>query len=380
MSTTDHGLLRGRRAVVAFASVALVLAFPQPALASVSAAADSTPNVNGTVYAIAQVGDLTIIGGDFTRVGGRTRLHAAAIRSDGTLDPNFDPAPNGSVRAIAGSADGGTVFLGGTFSTAGGAARANLAAVDASTGTAVVSWQADTTGGSPGVRALATAADRLYVGGTFSGIDGTGRASLVALDAAAGNLISSFHPRANAGITAIRASSDGAKVYAGGAFSRIGGQIRSGGAAELWTSTGDATAFNPSEFGDRTITIGLSPDDSRLYFSTPNNYVFAYDLDSNVPVWVRKTSGDTQAIAVSATDVYIGGHFSQVVTYKIKRSFLASLNAADGTVTGWDPNPQGGRMGVWAITLTPTSAMAGGTFTTVGDEEQVRFARFPGTP
>jgi hypothetical protein len=369
---------RGRRVAVAAAGLVLI-ATPQPAGATTSTVTAETGRVNGTVYAIAQVGDRTIIGGEFTRVDGRLRNNIAAIRADGSLDLGFNPSTDGIVRALAGSADGSTVYVGGRFTTAGGAARANLAAVDATTGVALPTWVADTSGGSPLVQALATSGDRLYVGGTFSGIDGTGRASLAALDAA-GDLVPGFRSRANNGVKAIRVSPDGGTVYAVGAFSKIGGLDRPWGVGAVSSSTGDATTWNPAEGSDLAITVGLSPDGSRLYFSTPDNLLFSYDTASNTPVWVRKTSGDTQAIYPTASEVYIGGHFSQIVTYKIKRTFLASLNAADGTVTPWDPNPSGGTMGVWAITPTPDSLSVGGTFTTVGGVERVRFARFIGTP
>lgn len=369
-----------RNVLVVLASILAFVSSTQGAFASPSVETDATPRVNGPVYAIAQVGDLTIIGGEFTMVGGKPRSNAAAIRADGTLDPTFNPSPDGVVRAIAGSADGSTVFLGGRFDNAGGAPRANLAAVDTATGTALSTWQVDTAGTSPGVRALAIHGNSLYVAGTFSTIQGKSRASLAAVDAAAGEVLTGFRSRANSLVRALALSPDGTKIYAAGAFSKIGGADRTFAVAELMASTGDATAFNPQEGSDQVLAVGLSPDGSRLYYSTPNNYLFAYDVTSDVPVWVRKTSGDTQAIAVSGTEVYIGGHFSQIVTYKIKRNFLASLRPEDGTVTDWNPDPIGGDMGVWAITLTPTSLMAGGTFTTVNGTERVRFARFPGTP
>ncbi|WP_432479231.1 hypothetical protein [Nocardioides sp. GXQ0305] len=362
------------------AALALAL-LPQAAQASVSESTDSTPRVNGPVYAIAQVGDLTIIGGQFTTVGGKPRLNAAAIRADGTLDPNFVPDPDGIVRAVAGSPDGSTVYLGGRFDSAGGAARANIAAVSATSGAVLPDWQADTTGGSPGIHALAQAGDRLYVGGSFSGIDGTVRASMVALDTA-GNVVSGFRSRANGLVRAIRVSPDTTKVYAGGAFSKLGGADRPYGIGEILATNGDATGFSPSTGGALAITLGLSPDGSRLYFSTPDNMLYAYDVASNAPAWSRKSAGDVQAIAPSATELYVGGHFSQftIGSAKVKRHFLASLNPGDGTMTSWDPDPQGGDNGVWAITLTPTALLAGGTFTTVDGVERVRFARFPGTP
>lgn len=375
---TPHLVLGARRAAAAVAALAIVAA-PSSAQASVSQTSDVTPRVNGPVYAIAQVGDLTVIGGEFTTVGGKPRQNVAAIRADGTLDPTFNPGADGIVRALAVSTDGTTVYVGGRFDNAGGAPRANVAAVDAVTGAALTSWQADTTGASPGVTALEVHDTRLYVGGTFSGIDGTVRASLVALTSV-GDVVSTFRPRANAGMKAIRVSPDGSTVYAAGQFSKLGGLDRPWGVGAVLATTGDATAWNPATGGDRALTLGLSPDGSRIYFSSPNNYLFAYDTASDTPAWVLKTSGDTQAIAPTASEVYFGGHFSQIVTYKLKRNFLASVNAADGTATSWQPDPIGGDMGVWAITLTPNALQVGGTFTTVDGVERVRFARFAGTP
>ena len=80
-----------RRAAAVLAALAIALG-AQPAHASVSETSDPTPRVNGPVYAIAQVGDLTVIGGEFTMVGGKPRQNVAAIRADGTLDPTFDPS------------------------------------------------------------------------------------------------------------------------------------------------------------------------------------------------------------------------------------------------------------------------------------------------
>ena len=55
--------------------LSLLLMLPQAAYASVSATSDDTARVNGTVYAVAQVGTRTIIGGEFTTVGGVLSAH-----------------------------------------------------------------------------------------------------------------------------------------------------------------------------------------------------------------------------------------------------------------------------------------------------------------
>lgn len=371
---------RTRRGLIAVGAVLALVAAPQSAFASVSVTPDATPKVNGKVLSVAQVGTRTIIGGLFTEVGGKPRLNVAAIREDGTLDPNFNPTVNGEVWAIAGSEDGSRVFLGGLFSTVGGTPRANLAAVDAASGAVVADWQADTTGTQPNVAALAVSGPRVYVAGRYSGIDGTTRKRLVALGVDDGDVVTAFKPAPDGILKGVKVSSDGSKVYAGGSFVTIGGQPRPNGAAELLASTGEATAFAPSLGGGKVTAVGLSPDDSRMYFGTENNTLFAYDLTSNLPAWSIKASGNTQSIAVSPTEVYIGGHFSQIVTGKIPRMFIASLNPGDGSVTAWDPKMTGGSKGVWALAITPTHLIAGGVFATIGGVKHKYFARFSGTP
>lgn len=370
----------GRSAGFLCAVLALVLVAPHAASASVSSAPDSTVQVNGKVFAIAQVGDRTIIAGQFTAAGGQARDNVAAILADGSLDQTFDPRSDGPVYALAGSADGSRIVLGGAFTQVDGAARANLAAVDA-TGELVTSWQADTAGQSPDVKSLAIHGERVYVGGKFAGIDGAPRRKLAAVDLASGDVILPFRPQPNGGVFEVVTSPDGTKVYAGGGFTSLGGLPRSNGAAELSADSGVPTAFDPSTGGGRVITVALSRDGSQFYFSTSNNTLFRYDpAASNEPVWAIKTSGDTQAIGVSETEVYIGGHFSQITTYKVKRAYFASLYPADGTLTPWDPKAEGGKMGVWAIELTESQLLTGGVFKKFDGVFQKGFARFSGTP
>lgn len=362
------------------ATMSLVVAVPSAAFAGVGTAPDDTARVNGTVYAIAQVGDLTIIGGSFTTVGGQPRSNIAAIRPNGRLDPNFKPDVNGTVYAIAGSADASTVFIGGLFGSAGGAARANLAAVDAVSGTALPDWVADTTGTTPEVLTLAVSGPRLYVGGRFGGIDGTLRKRIAAVDAGAGNVIKSFNPAPDlAAVRNLAVSPDGTRVFAAGAFTYIGGQSRPNSVAELFAATGLATSFNPSLGGGRVTAMNISPAGDRVYFGTENNTLFAYDATSDHPAWTIKTGGDTQAIAVTPTEIYFGGHFGQVLTYKAKRQWIASARP-DGTLTDWNPMLGGGSMGVWALATTATHLLVGGEFTSVAGVNHPRFARFAGTP
>jgi hypothetical protein len=358
-------------------AAAIVLLAPGTADASVSITPDVTDKVSaGGVRAMVNVGDRTFIGGSFTGVGGQARSNVAAIKSDGKVDRLFTAGTNGKVLALAASEDGSVIFLGGTFAEAGGAPRANLAAVDAVTGEAVAGWQADTIGVNPDVNTLAVDGNRLYVGGRFTGIDGSSRNRMVALDATTGDLVSEFRPAPNGGVTKILVSPDGATVYAGGAFNTLGGAPRLA-AGSVEAANGAATSFAPTGDGGYAVTIGLSPDGERFFYGTANNTLFAYDpAISNDPVWSIKTSGNTQTIAVSNDELWIGGHFSQILTGKIKRNFIASLDPVDGSLNDWNPECTGLKQGVWALTLEGTHLHVGGYFSGFGTVKQRGYARF----
>ena len=379
--TRQSASRRLRRATVG--ALAIVLLSPGIAGATVKVTPDPTDKVtsSGGVYGMAHAGGRTFIGGLFTSVGGQDRANVAAIKADGDVDEQFAPDVNGKVLAVAASEDGKTIFLGGMFTQVEGQPRANLAAVDAVTGQPLDDWTADTTGTYPDVASLAVSGDQLYVGGRFTGIDGTTtHKRLVAINTLTGDLNKAFKPRPNKGVREVVVSPDGFTVYAGGAFTKLAGQDRLA-AGSVWADTGAVTPFAPTANGGNAVTIALSPDGKRFFYSTENNMLFAYDpAASNDPVWQLKTSGNTQAIAVSDDEMWIGGHFSQIVTNHIDRPFIASLDPLDGSVTDWNPECYGGKQGVWALVLEGTHLHAGGLFAGFGTIKQRGYARFSEVP
>lgn len=339
----------------------------------------NTCELVGVVYAMAQIGDRTYIGGSFTAVSGQPRANLAAIRGDGTVDPTWTPTTDGIVYALAPSSDGTKVFVGGTYATINGTAR-RLAAVTADTGALVPGWTTTTSNNT--VRALvADAADRLYVGGNFSRIGGKAITRLAAVSQSTGAVDAAFAPTPNNTVRALALSDDGSDLYAGGSFTSIDGQSRPG-AAELAPTTGAVTSFAPTE-GGVAISMDVSPT-GRLFFGTTNNRTFAYDPGGdNAPEYRVRTSGDVQAILATETEVYVGGHFSGFPEAKINRLHIASFNAADGSVTAWDPGANGS-YGVWAFGLTRTALSpaqphhlsVGGDFTRVANVARRGYARW----
>jgi hypothetical protein len=373
--------VRTRRAItVAAAVLSLAVVTPTAAYASVSATADATARVNGTVYAVAPAADgRTFIGGDFTQVASVTHNRLAAIRANGTVDPAFVPDIDGRVNAVAVSADGATVYVGGTFTSVDGEAHANLAAVDAATGAVRSSWSADTTGDAPDVLGLAVVGTKLYVAGRFTGIDGTTRKRLVALDVS-GNVITGFNPAPTGTVRVIAPSVDGTRLFVAGAFNAVGSLSRAG-VAELNPTTGKSLAFAVPGVGSLVVAMGISPAGDKLYYGVADNRVLAFDTaGTGTQLWTIKNGGDTQAIDASDTEVYLGGHFGNNITDKVKRQWIESVSPSTGAVTSWDPKLSGGSLGVWAITATPTSLLVGGEFTSADGQVLRRFARFSGTP
>ena len=66
------------------------------------------------------------VGGDFNALGSMVRPHLARVRLDGSLDLDFNPAPDGPVAALA-VEPGGNVLVGGSFTNISGSHQPGLA-------------------------------------------------------------------------------------------------------------------------------------------------------------------------------------------------------------------------------------------------------------
>src|SRR3954470_15246414 len=129
------------------------------------------PDINGSVLAAVPDGaGGQFIGGAFTSVGGVARNRLAHLRADHSLDPDWNPNANGTVRALARSTSGDTIFIGGDFTNVGGTSRSRLAEVPTSGAGAVTAWNPSASGS---VHALAVSATDVYVGGIFGSVGGT---------------------------------------------------------------------------------------------------------------------------------------------------------------------------------------------------------------
>ena len=222
-----------------FATAEAGAATPQEVVVSENPA-DWTPYVSdGEVRAIVQIGTKVYVGGSFTQFQEpgqplitRTGLFAADA-TNGRIDTGFSPVLNGVVHTLAAAPDG-NLFVGGSFTQVNGVARTGLVKLDAATGATIASFTARTNGE---VHELALSGNRLFLAGYFGTVNGVARTKAAAVDRTTGALDPSFNfvfsdPMLNSSgvgalqVTDLALTPDGSRLIAIGNFTKVGGVAR----------------------------------------------------------------------------------------------------------------------------------------------------------
>jgi hypothetical protein len=172
-------VLRG----IAAAGIAATLAVAGMGTASASPAigrvvstnpVNYTPNItDGAAYKSAEANGMLYVGGSFTSVtaaagtspaGTFTRNHVLAFNAaTGSISTSFAPNVNGDVWAIVPS--GTSLYIGGSFTSVNGVARRGLAKINATTGAVDTAFNAGIASGM--VTESALVSGRLIISGTF---------------------------------------------------------------------------------------------------------------------------------------------------------------------------------------------------------------------
>ena len=243
------------------------------------------PTANKAVNALAISGSTVYVGGEFTKIDVETtRERLAAICATANCEGEvaagkptaWNPKANGIVERLAIS--GSTAYAGGAFTKIGTEPRERLAAIcatakcegEVAAGKATA-WNPKANGV---VETLAISGTTVYAGGTFTEVGGSSRERLAAIcatakcegEVAAGKA-TAWNPKANGVVETLAIS--GTTVYAGGAFTEVGGSSRERLAAICATAkcegevaAGKATAWNPNPNGS---VAALTISGSTLY-------------------------------------------------------------------------------------------------------------------
>ncbi len=324
-------LVAGLAVVTAVPALALLAAVPSTAdtapargiPATVTADALPTVQVDGVVWSQAVIGTTVYAGGNFTtarpagaapgtRTVPRTHLLAFDIRT-GKLVTRFAPTLNGQVTAVAAAADGKRVYVGGSFTRVNGVRRYRMAAFDTATGALISTFRPafDST-----VRALAVRAGTVYAGGSFTAVNGVARRRLAAVTTRAGAL-TPWAPAADDAVLSMVRTPDGTAVVVGGRFTRLAGVAALGlGAVDAVRGRSRPFAANKViKDGGPTAGITSLTTDGRLVYGTGfafggGNFegTFAANPATGKIVWLEDCHGDTYSAAVSGGAVYTAGH------------------------------------------------------------------------
>lgn len=364
-----------------------MLAVPVAATAA-SATVPATPahsvGFDDEVAAVAYHDGTAYVGGSFRYATGTQRVgrnFVAAVHAGTGKLAAWAPTVDGPVTAIAVS--GNTVYLGGSFTTVDGKPRQHLAAVRADTG-AVTGF---THSLSSAPYQLTVAGGDLYAAGDFGSVDSRPWAHVAAFSLSTGALRTGFHPETDGTVRAVAVT--GGRVYLGGVFHEINGS----GAHPLLAAVSPGTGATIDSFagGSPAIVYQIVVGANGVYAAVggAGGRIAAYTL-AGKPAWSLTTDGDVHNIALMHGIVYGGGHFDHACTTSrvatvhgtcldgsISRQKLFAVDLS-GHLLDWAPQANSTE-GVMAMAADPSASRlaVGGDFTTFATSTpQQRFAQF----
>ncbi len=390
----------------------------QPTLVSTNPA-NFTPNVNqGKVFAVAQVGDMIVLGGTFSTVtqGGTTYTRNRLLAfnaTTGEVSTTFVPNIDRRVDTLADAGDGWSVYVGGRFNTVNGSTHRKVVRLNVNTGAVVNSFSPGAVNGK--VNDMKLIGDELYIAGGFTKVAGQNRRKMASLDRFNGDLTTKLTPTFegvnNGGSTSIvkfDVSPDGNRLVAIGNFATVDGLPRHQ-IVMLDTSgpTSAVTDWSTDRFPDEGASVfntymrdlDFSPEGDYFIISTTGAYrgpdslcdtITRWETDRSgpgqEPTWIDHTGGDTTyAVAATGTAVYAGGHMrwvnnpyagDQAGPGAVPHEGIVALDPTNGLPFSWDAFRARG-VGVFDFLATDEGLWVGSDTNRFNGELRKRIAFLP---
>lgn len=339
----------------------------------------ANPAPQGSVQAVAvQEDGKILIGGAFTTLlGGTVRNRIARINVDGTIDSGFNPNADGTVYHMTVLSDGKIIIVG-EFTSVGGNAKPRIARLN-SNGSVDTGFNVTTDGP---IYTTAEEGPELLIGGNFQTVNGSSRGNIARL-LSNGNTQAIFNSGANNFVAAIAVQPDG-RILVGGNFTLMGGQSRNYIARlldrNLSASSETDLSFNPNGSDDVT-SIVTQPDGKILLGGlftsmggTPRNRIARINPNGSLDTgFDPNANGVVTSVALQADGrILVAGFFTAIGGGS--RSRIARLNA-DGTLDSSfvELNPDNNVLAM--ATQTDGKVWLGGLFTAIGGQVRERLAR-----
>jgi len=212
--------------------------------------------------------------------------------------------------------------------------------------------QSDSTVSHPDVYVLRPSGAMMYAGGTFHTVADAARtttftrSNIMGFDASTGAVSTSFAPTVNGAVWAIEAS--GSSLYVGGTFTSVNGAPNTRGLAKLDATTGavDPAFVPPIPYGvvtdlrmvgSRLFVGGTFP--KRLAALDPATGADTRYINLQITGSVTSNAGPTQVYKFAVTpagDRLVGvGNFTAVGGQARQRAFMLTLDPAGASVNPW---------------------------------------------
>ena len=344
------------------------------------------PNITGGLSGVHNMiisNDTLFFSGDFTGVGGQSARSAAAIDLPSASPLDWTVITDrGTTKAISKHHD--KLFVGGQYHTIGGVLRRGFIALDATSGQ-LDEWSENNTinvAGGP-IRAMGLRNDTLYIGGSFTSVNGESRNNFAMYDMVNNELIDVNLDAVNgfsSSVHAIAVRND--TVFIGGTFQFLGGEPRTRLAAI--NAQGDLLPWSPDIPSGIVAALEIANDTLYVGGSIPSidgddrGNLASFDLTNGEWTdWAPSIGSTIRSIEATDDALYIGGQFMQVEGEP--HLYFAKFDIMTRELEDWSFNITGDVSGsVRDVAHSPAdeTVFIGGFFENVEGSTRDRFASF----